>query len=254
MHRHRILIGAVAAASVSLAACGSSSPTGAPTTATASVSGTFAAQSTVPPVVTSAPSVTTGGPDLSPDTEVPASTAASTTAAPKATDAPLPDIVDTATTAASFGTLLAAVQAAGLVETLKSAGPFTVFAPTDEAFAKLPAGLLEALLKPENNEVLVKVLTYHVVSGKVLAADLIPGKISTVEGSALAVSTEGQLRVDFATVVQADVLAANGVIQIIDTVLLPADVDTASLLPPPPTPKPKTTHAPRSTDPAPLTT
>jgi uncharacterized surface protein with fasciclin (FAS1) repeats len=133
------------------------------------------------------------------------------------------DIVDTAVAAGQFNTLVAAVQAAGLVDTLKGEGPFTVFAPTDEAFAKLPAGTVDGLLKPENLAQLVAVLTYHVVPGKVMAAD-IAGKalsVDTVQGGALNVDATNGVKINDATVVTADVEADNGVIHVIDTVLLP---------------------------------
>jgi uncharacterized surface protein with fasciclin (FAS1) repeats len=132
------------------------------------------------------------------------------------------DIVDTAV-AAKFNTLVAAVKAAGLVDTLKGPGPFTVFAPTDEAFAKLPAGTLDNLLKPENKEQLQKVLTYHVVPGKVTAADVVKlDSAKTVEGGTIAIHTSGgAVMLNNAKVVKADVMASNGVIHVIDTVLLP---------------------------------
>ena len=131
------------------------------------------------------------------------------------------DIVDTAVNAGSFNTLVAAVKAAGLVETLKGAGPFTVFAPTDEAFAKLPAGTVDGLLKDLPK--LKKILTYHVVSGKVMAADVVKLKSAkTVEGSEVKIDASNGVKVNDATVVTPDVAADNGVIHIIDTVLLPA--------------------------------
>jgi uncharacterized surface protein with fasciclin (FAS1) repeats len=131
------------------------------------------------------------------------------------------DIVDTAVSAGSFGTLVAAVKAAGLVETLKGAGPFTVFAPTDEAFAKLPAGTVDALLKDIPK--LKKILTYHVVSGKVMAADVVKLKsATTVEGSDVKIDASSGVKVNDATVTTPDVAADNGVIHIIDTVLIPA--------------------------------
>lgn len=137
-----------------------------------------------------------------------------------ATVAHAKDIVDTAVGAGSFNTLVKAVQAAGLVETLKGPGPFTVFAPTDEAFAKLPAGTLENLLK--DREALAKVLTYHVVPGKVMAADVKPGEAKTVQGQSVKLSAEGgKVMVDGATVTAADVVASNGVIHVIDKVILP---------------------------------
>ena len=133
------------------------------------------------------------------------------------------DIVATAVAAGQFKTLAAALQAAGLVDTLKGAGPFTVFAPTDEAFAKLPKGTVEDLLKPENKAKLTAVLTYHVVPGKVMAADVVKVKeAKTVQGGAIKVSTMGgQVMVDKAHVVKTDIAASNGVIHVIDTVLMP---------------------------------
>jgi uncharacterized surface protein with fasciclin (FAS1) repeats len=131
------------------------------------------------------------------------------------------DIVDTAVSAGSFSTLVAAVKAAGLVETLKGAGPFTVFAPTDEAFAKLPAGTVDELLKDIPK--LTKILTYHVVSGKVMAADVVKIKSAkTVEGSDLKIDASKGVKVNDATVITPDVGTDNGVIHIIDTVLIPA--------------------------------
>jgi len=133
------------------------------------------------------------------------------------------DIVDTAVATGSFKTLVAAVQAAGLVETLKGAGPFTVFAPTDEAFAKLPAGTIESLLKPENKEKLVAVLTYHVVPGKVMAADVVKlTEAPTVQGSKAKVKVvDGTVMIDAAKVVKTDIETSNGVIHVIDAVILP---------------------------------
>jgi len=132
------------------------------------------------------------------------------------------DIVDVAASNKSFSTLVAAVKAAGLVETLKGEGPYTVFAPTDEAFAKLPKGTLESLLKPENKQKLVAILTYHVVPGKVMAKDVKSGKVKTASGSSfkMKVSKKG-VWVDNAKVVATDVKADNGVIHVIDTVILP---------------------------------
>ena len=129
------------------------------------------------------------------------------------------DIVDTAVAAGSFKTLATALQAAGLVDTLKGKGPFTVFAPTDDAFAKIPKADLDALLKDKAN--LTAVLTYHVVPGKVLSKDIKPGKVKTVQGGELTIATAGGVTVDGAKVTSADVLADNGVIHVIDTVLMP---------------------------------
>lgn len=135
------------------------------------------------------------------------------------------DIVATAQAAGSFTKLVAAVMAADLVDTLKGPGPFTVFAPNDAAFAKLPAGTVDTLLKPENKAMLQDILKYHVVAGKVLAADVVKlTEANTVEGKSVAITVSGStVKVNDATVVQADVLASNGVIHVIDTVLLPAN-------------------------------
>ena len=134
------------------------------------------------------------------------------------------DIVDTAVTNGNFKTLTAALQAAGLVDTLKGKGPYTVFAPTDEAFKKLPAGTVENLLKPENKAQLQKVLTYHVVAGNVKSGDL-KGKTTsaqTVEGTAVRIDASGNaVKVNDAVVTQADVNASNGVIHVIDSVIMP---------------------------------
>ena len=131
------------------------------------------------------------------------------------------DIVDTAVSAGNFKTLVTAVKAAGLVDTLKGEGPFTVFAPTDEAFAKLPAGTLESLLK--NPEALKKVLTYHVVAGKVMAADVVKVESAqTVEGESVKVTVNGDaVMIDKANVVKTDIVCDNGVIHVIDSVILP---------------------------------
>ena len=133
------------------------------------------------------------------------------------------DIVDTAVAAGSFKTLAKALDAAGLVQTLKGAGPFTVFAPTDEAFAKLPAGTLDNLLKPEQKAELRRILTYHVVSGKVMAADVVKMRSATaVSGDTITVmARDGKVHVDKATVVKTDIGASNGVIHVIDAVILP---------------------------------
>jgi uncharacterized surface protein with fasciclin (FAS1) repeats len=129
------------------------------------------------------------------------------------------DIVDIAVSAGSFNTLVTAVKEAGLVDTLKGDGPFTVFAPTDDAFAKIPAEQLNALLA--DKEMLIKVLTYHVVPGNVMAADVTAGEVTTVEGSALTISTENGVMVDNANVIKTDIVASNGVIHVIDSVVLP---------------------------------
>ncbi len=133
------------------------------------------------------------------------------------------DIVETAIAAGSFETLVAAVKAAGLVETLQGDGPFTVFAPTDEAFAKLPAGTVESLLKPENRDKLIAVLTYHVVPGRLMAKDVVGEKyLKTVQGQKIKVSLKGDAAmVDDARIVKTDIETSNGVIHVIDSVMLP---------------------------------
>jgi len=144
--------------------------------------------------------------------------------APAAVQAQSRDIVDTAVATGSFKTLAAALGAAGLVDTLKGNGPFTVFAPTDEAFAKLPAGTVENLLKPENKEQLIAVLTYHVVPGSVMASQVASLKeAKTVNGQSVGISlVNGAVMVNKSKVVTTDIKASNGVIHVIDTVMLPA--------------------------------
>jgi uncharacterized surface protein with fasciclin (FAS1) repeats len=135
------------------------------------------------------------------------------------------DIVDTAVAAGSFTTLVAAVQAAGLVDTLKGEGPFTVFAPTDDAFAKLPAGTVESLLEPANKDKLAAILTYHVVAGAVPASEVVELTAApTVNGATVSISVEGDtVMVNEAKVVSADIMTSNGIIHVIDTVLLPPE-------------------------------
>jgi uncharacterized surface protein with fasciclin (FAS1) repeats len=166
--------------------------------------------------------------DTTPTTATPAPTEA-----PAGSEAPAPagDIVAVASGNPDFSTLVAAVGAAGLVETLQGPGPFTVFAPTNEAFAALPEGLVDALLLPENVEVLTQILTYHVVSGQVLAADVTAGDVPSVEGSPITVTTDdGVVLNGSASVVATDVLATNGVIHVIDAVILPPGLDVSGLL------------------------
>ncbi len=139
-------------------------------------------------------------------------------------------VVEVAAGNPDFSTLVAAVQAADLTETLNAEGPYTVFAPTNEAFEALPAGTVEKLLKPANKEALTKILTYHVVAGEeIMAADITAGKVATVEGQKLDITTDDGVQVNGVTVVTADVDASNGVIHAIDGVLIPPDVDPAAL-------------------------
>ena len=161
--------------------------------------------------------------------------AATTTAAVETTvaaEAPAEagDIVAVASANDDFSTLVAAVAAAELVETLQGAGPFTVFAPTNEAFAALPAGLVDKLLLPENKAVLQQILTYHVVSGEVLAADVTAGDVASVEGSPITITVDGGVKLNgSANVVATDVDASNGVIHVIDAVILPPGLDVSTL-------------------------
>jgi len=168
---------------------------------------------------------TTTSTNDSPTTEAPTTTARS-----GGSDAASETIVEVAAGNPDFSTLVSAVQAAGLAETLSGEGPFTVFAPTNEAFAKLPAATLQSLLEPANQETLTKILTYHVVAAEVMAADVEPGEVVTVEGQPFTIEVEGTdvFIVDGkggrAQVVTTDIEASNGVIHVIDSVLVPADV------------------------------
>lgn len=139
-------------------------------------------------------------------------------------------IVDIASSTEGFSTLVAAAQAAGLVETLQGPGPFTIFAPTDEAFAALPAGLVDALLLPENKDALTKILTYHAIPGTIMAADVTDGDVATVEGQNVTFTTTDGVKINGANVIQTDIVADNGVIHVIDAVIVPPDVDAAALL------------------------
>ena len=140
-----------------------------------------------------------------------------------------PDLVTTAAEADDFNTLVAAVKAAGLVEALQGDGPFTVFAPSDDAFAKLPAGTVETLLKPENKDQLVPILTYHVVSGDIRSYDVKPGHVTTLQGSEATISKKSNgLMIDQATIVATDIVTSNGVIDVIDQVIMPQSLRAAA--------------------------
>lgn len=152
--------------------------------------------------------------------------AASALASHAAEEADAKDIVAIAAGNDDFSTLVTAVKAAGLVETLQGDGPFTVFAPTNDAFAKLPDGTVESLLKPENKDKLTAVLTYHVVPAKVMAADVSPGNVKTVNGASATIAVEdGTVTIDSAEVLQTDIEASNGVIHVIDAVILPDEAE-----------------------------
>ncbi len=159
-----------------------------------------------------------------------------TTEAPAGDDSEAMDeevgtIVDVASSAGTFNTLVAAVDAAGLVETLSSEGPFTVFAPTDDAFAALPEGLVDALLLPENSDTLTAILTYHGLLAAVPSSDVVAGDVATIQGDNITISVDGDtIMVNDATVIAADVNASNGVIHVIDTVLVPPSIDVTTLL------------------------
>jgi uncharacterized surface protein with fasciclin (FAS1) repeats len=149
-------------------------------------------------------------------------TAFALSVSPAQAETPSKTVVEIAAGAEDFSTLVAAVKAAGLAETLSGKGPFTIFAPTNEAFAKLPAGTVESLLKPENKEKLVAILTYHVVAGKVMAADVKSGKVATVNGKEVTIEVkDGAVTVDSAKVVKTDLEGSNGVIHVIDSVIIP---------------------------------
>ena len=139
-------------------------------------------------------------------------------------------VFDVASTTDGFATLTAAITAAGLAEALQTEGTGTVFAPTDDAFAALPAGVLDALLLPENQELLIKILTYHVIQGNVLSTDIVDGDVPTAEGQNVTLKTGEFITVNGSKVIAADVVASNGVSHGIDAVLLPPDVDVAALL------------------------
>ena len=189
--------------------------------------------------VLAATSVLALGACSSDNTEMTPETTMATTVAPATTDTTAPEttaaaaalgsVVEVAAASGSFSTLIAAIQVSGLAVTLSEGGPFTVFAPSEEAFAALPAGLLEKLLKPENKTVLAQILTYHVVSGKVLSSDVKDGAVASVEGSELTFSTTGGIMVNDAKITTPDVPASNGVIHVIDKVILPPTIDIASL-------------------------
>jgi uncharacterized surface protein with fasciclin (FAS1) repeats len=170
-----------------------------------------------------------GSSDESSTASTPTPTASSSSPAASESPAAAGTIVEVASANPDFSTLVAAVGAAGLAETLSGPGPFTVFAPTNEAFAALPAGLLDKLLLPENKDVLTQILTYHVVAAEVPSSAVEAGKVKTVEGTEATITTEGGIAIDGAKVVTADVEASNGVIHVIDKVIVPAGVDVSSL-------------------------
>ena len=175
---------------------------------------------------TTEPTASTETPEVEPASEAIATDNTDTTATPTATQAEGDSIVAIASGDSTFSTLVAAIEAADLAETLSSEGPYTVFAPTDEAFAALPEGTVEDLLKPENKDKLVQILKYHVVPAKVLSTEIQPGAVETVEGQPLEISVDSdtnEVKVNDAKVVQTDIVGSNGVIHAVDTVILPAE-------------------------------
>ena len=170
------------------------------------------------------------GSDPAPESTVETTTETTTETMPETVQTQVGTVVDVATQAGTFNTLVAAIGAAELTATLSGEGPFTVFAPTDEAFAALPAGVLDALLLPANKAVLTQILNYHVIAGKVYAADVMAGEVATVEGSKINLSTEGGVTVNGAKVVTADIEASNGVIHVVDSVILLPGLDVTKLL------------------------
>jgi uncharacterized surface protein with fasciclin (FAS1) repeats len=166
---------------------------------------------------------------ISPTTPAASPSPTMTEASPEATMAEAGTIVEVAAGNPDFSTLVAAVEAAGLAETLSGPGPFTVFAPTNEAFEALPAGVLDALLLPENSDALTSILTYHVLPAEVMAADVTAGDVATVEGSTVTITTDDGVKVNDANVTATDVDASNGVIHVIDAVLVPEGVDVGAL-------------------------
>jgi len=170
-----------------------------------------------------------GSDDKAATTTVAPTTEAPMTTEPMTEPAAPGDIVAVASANPDFSTLVTAVSAAGLVETLQGPGPFTVFAPTNAAFAALPAGILDKLLLPENKEVLAQILTYHVVGSKVMAADVVAGDVPSVQGEPITITTDGGVKVNNANVTATDVAASNGVIHVIDAVILPPSLDISTL-------------------------
>lgn len=208
-----VLFAALASTTV-LAAC--NSPTATNTTEEPATE--QASEPTEPVAVTEAP-------EVEPASEAIATENTDTTATPTATEADGENIVAIASEDSTFSTLVAAIEAADLAETLSAEGPYTVFAPTDEAFAALPEGTVEDLLKPENKDKLVQILKYHVVPAKVLSTEIQPGAVETVEGEALEISVNpdtNEVQVNNGKVIKTDIVGSNGVIHAIDTVMMPA--------------------------------
>ena len=216
-HKVRLaVIGLSSAAALALAGCGSSASDSA--TSSAASAGASAASS----MAASESSAAAQSPASSP-------AASGSMATGTGASAAAGDIVAGASANPTTSTLVTALDAAGLVSALQAPGPFTVFAPTDEAFAALPAGMLDKLVQPQNKEALTKILTYHVVNGEVMAADVKDGSVPTLEGQTVTLSTANGVTVNGAKVTTADVDASNGVIHLIDTVLLPPGLDPATL-------------------------
>jgi uncharacterized surface protein with fasciclin (FAS1) repeats len=229
------------ASTFALIACGSSAVDSATTAAASAPAAVAGGDTTVP----QAPPTAAGSsvPVTPPPTEA-APEVATTALAIPTTTAPTLNLLDTALENGSFNILSSLLGSADLIGTLDGNGPFTVFAPTDAAFAALPAGLLDALVRPDNRDALVRVLTYHVLAGRLPGSSVVAGMLTTLEGSAATVAVDGGVKIDAANVVAVDVQATNGVIHVVDAVLVPPGLDIAAILAPPVTQAPRTTRPP----------
>ena len=243
--------------SLALAACGSASVDSVATTPTTAPAGGVASDATAPQAPPTAATISASV--TPPPTEAIEVSATTASGAPTTAAATL-NLLDTALESGSFNILSSLLGSADLIGTLDADGPFTVFAPTDDAFAALPPGLLDALGRPDNHDALVRVLTYHVVAGRLPGAAIVAGPLVTLEGSSAEVSAEASagavLKIDAAKIVATDLQATNGIIHVLDSVLVPPGLDIAAILTPPTTQAPRptrTTAAPRGTE-APHTT
>lgn len=243
MHAVRLTLLGLAA-SLAAAACGSSGVD----SATPAPAAAAEVANTTPPTPPTAAASTAAPTTPAPADTVPAP--AATEPAVATTAAPTLNLLDTALENGSFNVLSSLLGTADLIGTLDGDGPFTVFAPTDDAFAGLPPGLIDALGRPDNRDALVRVLTYHVIAGRLPGSSVVAGPLVTLEGSSATVVVDGGVRIDAANVTATDVQATNGVIHVLDAVLLPPNFDVAAVLAPPATqaPRPKTTTVTRGTD------
>ena len=243
--------------SLALAACGSASVDSVATAPTTATAGGVASDATTPQAP---PTAATISASVAPPPTEAIEVSATTVSGAPTTDAATLNLLDTALESGSFNVLSSLLGSADLIGTLDADGPFTVFAPTDDAFAALPPGLVDALGRPDNHDALVRLLTYHVVAGRLPGASIVAGPLVTLEGSSAQVSAEASagaaLKIDAAKIVTTDLQATNGIIHVLDAVLVPPGLDIAAILSPPTTqvPRPtRTTAAPRGTE-APRTT